>query len=311
MFLGGDQQNNNLCLEGDNIKSKKQVVYCKCGCGQITKISQRTGKPNVYMLGHFTKNQTISDEHKHKIGNANRGNHSNLGHKLTDEHKRKLSAAHKNRPVWNKGISPSKETRNKISNTLKGNIPWNKGLTAGTDIRVKLYSEKVSAANRGRKCTPQAIENMKGHSPWNKGEKNCYTDEALKQMSRSHTGIAQPEYVKRKISNTMKGANNRLWKGGLSFDPYTPEFNNNLKEQIRIRDQYKCQKCFRHQNELHAKNGRKYKLHVHHIDYDKKNSSKSNLICLCMNCHLQTQANREDWTNYYQKIINSNAATLT
>lgn len=61
-----------------------------------------------------------------------------------------------------------------------------------------------------------------------------------------------------------KGKQHPNWKGGLSFEPYSPEFNNQLKEEIRQRDSYRCQECFRHQDELRTESNRKYKLHIHH-----------------------------------------------
>lgn len=93
----------------------------------------------------------------------------------------------------------------------------------------------------------------------------------------------------------MQKENSPTWKGGLSFEPYGLDFDNKLREQIRKRDGYRCQECFRHQNELG------YKLPVHHIDFNKTNSIPENLIALCRNCHTQTNWNREDWTVYYQQ----------
>ena len=87
-----------------------------------------------------------------------------------------------------------------------------------------------------------------------------------------------------------------LWKGGISADPYGLEFNNQLKEQVRKRDRYRCQQCFRHQDELNEK------LSIHHIDYDKKNNKSNNLISLCRVCHIQTNYSRDDWTNYFREM---------
>jgi len=85
------------------------------------------------------------------------------------------------------------------------------------------------------------------------------------------------------------------WEGGKSFEDYSPQFNERLKEQIRKRDSYRCQECFRHQSEL----GRR--LDVHHINFDKKNCKPENLIALCASCHNQTKYGRADWTEYYQE----------
>ena len=93
------------------------------------------------------------------------------------------------------------------------------------------------------------------------------------------------------------GEKNGRWLGGKSFEPYGPEFNNELKEQIRKRDRFRCQECFRHQIEL------KRKLDVHHIDFDKQNNNENNLISLCNVCHSQTLYDRQNWIGYYQKRL--------
>ena len=81
-------------------------------------------------------------------------------------------------------------------------------------------------------------------------------------------------------------------------------FNGDLKESIRRRDNYRCQQCFRHQDELFDKNGRRKKLAIHHIDYDKKNNHPSNLISLCNSCHMQTNFSRKDWIEYFKNKVN-------
>lgn len=74
---------------------------------------------------------------------------------------------------------------------------------------------------------------------------------------------------------------------------YTRDFNWRLKKLIRKRDNYTCQECGKHESE------NKRKLDVHHIDYNKQNSSVTNLIALCLNCHALTNGNRKFWTAYF------------
>lgn len=79
-----------------------------------------------------------------------------------------------------------------------------------------------------------------------------------------------------------------------------------LKEKIRKRDGYRCQQCFRHQDELYYQpTGKKYKLNIHHIDYNKNNCDENNLISLCRTCHSQTNFKREDWTQYFKNKLYS------
>ena len=108
----------------------------------------------------------------------------------------------------------------------------------------------------------------------------------------------------KKIGIKMSGENNPSWQNGISYELYTKEFNEELKEQIRKRDNYRCQECFRHQDELFDKKGKHYKLNVHHIDYNKKNNNPDNLISLCKSCHSKTNFKRTDWTNYFKENTN-------
>lgn len=107
--------------------------------------------------------------------------------------------------------------------------------------------------------------------------------------------------TKLKISKNRKGKctkdEHHAWQGGISFEPYGIEFNKELKNKIRERDNHQCQECGYTEKQLN------YKLPVHHIDYDKKNNKPSNLISLCRNCHAQTNFNRNDWSNYFNDKI--------
>ncbi len=96
--------------------------------------------------------------------------------------------------------------------------------------------------------------------------------------------------------NAKTGKNNSNWQGGISFEEYGAEFDNALKEQVRFRDNYKCQECGCSQLE----NGRQ--LDCHHIDYDKLNNILKNLIALCRKCHTKTNYNREYWIQYFKEV---------
>ena len=183
---------------------------------------------------------------------------------------------------YKKGEHPSPETEFK-----KGQKPWNMGLTKETDERLKIIGEKISKANQGKVA-------------WNKGRD--WPEEIRKKMAgfkgRSHT-----EESKKKMGLARMGTKNSQWQGGKSFEPYGLGFNKKLKEQIKKRDNYRCQECFRHQDELYSKSGRKYKLLIHHIDFNKKNNHLNNLISLCRNCHIQTNFKRENWIKYFQRRV--------
>ena len=82
---------------------------------------------------------------------------------------------------------------------------------------------------------------------------------------------------------------------------YPQKFNNKLKESIRKRDNYICKLC----NEKIINNTKEYFLAVHHIDYNKQNCNKDNLISLCGGCNSKVNINRKKWIKYFRKLINT------
>ena len=224
----------------------------------------------------------------------------NLGKKHSEETCKKISKARtgqklaKGKVVWNKGKKWSKEMLKKLSLSHMGNIPWIKGKGHSEESR-----KKISEGHRGQKA-------------WNKGIPQ--SEEAKEKVKNYYLTHKYPMEGKHHSKETiekerfmhlgkMVGKDNPRWLGGISFEPYGLEFNDELKEKIRQRDNYRCQECFRHQDELYTKSGIKYKLAIHHIDYNKNNNNENNLISLCKNCHIQTNYSREDWTNYYKNRL--------
>ena len=144
----------------------------------------------------------------------------------------------------------------------------------------------------------------------------CHVVETKRKMCLAHTGKKFSEEHKRKIGLSNVGNNPwnkdknhitdtrvlfgekcHFWKNGISYEPYGIEFNEINNQQIRVRDDYRCQECFRHQRELSRR------LSVHHIDYDKKNNISENLISLCRGCHASTNIEREYWKEYFKQQI--------
>lgn len=129
----------------------------------------------------------------------------------------------------------------------------------------------------------------------------CYNLDSIIKSFKKHT-----EETKQKISDSHKGDKNPMygksgelsptWQGGVSFEPYGLEFNKELKKYIKQRDMNTCQtpNCMNIE-----------RLHIHHIDYNKKNNNVDNLITLCINCHTKTNGknNREFYTNYYSEVL--------
>lgn len=57
---------------------------------------------------------------------------------------------------------------------------------------------------------------------------------------------------------------------------YPPEFSVEFKQYIRKRDGYLCS---------NPECGKKLRLDVHHIDYNRFNTVNNNCISLCRDCH--------------------------
>jgi len=221
-----------------------------------------------------------------------------------------------------KGHIHSEETIEKISEANKGQNPWNKGKRMDFNeypnlgMRGKKHSKealkKLSESHKGyivKEETKRKLSNIrKGYKHSEEAKKNISIalQKRIKKLGYHHS----KETIK-KISKTLKGRfigkNNPNWNNGTSFEPYGIEFNNQLKEFIRKRDNFRCQQCFRNQDELFRNTVagvRKVKLDVHHIDFNKRNNNPNNLISLCHSCHMQTQFNREEWINYFQEKLN-------
>ena len=108
--------------------------------------------------------------------------------------------------------------------------------------------------------------------------------------------IKKKLYSEGKLPTTFKlgqtaGINSYNWQGGISFEPYTSEFNNKFKKEIILRDN-NCLICG-------SNNG----LSVHHVNYNKLQSFKENCICLCGSCHTKTNFNRKQWQSFCQSLL--------
>ena len=91
-----------------------------------------------------------------------------------------------------------------------------------------------------------------------------------------------------------KHFNGRTYKWSTDWlDDYPDGFDDDLKENIRRRDDYECVLCGMSQED-HGK-----KLFVHHIDYDKDNCEPENLASLCNSCHSKTNWNRPYWEKLF------------
>lgn len=145
----------------------------------------------------------------------------------------------------------------------------------------------VRIEGRGRKVS----ERYQSMSEEKKKEWGRRVSGALKGKKRKPFTVEH----RKNIGEAKKGEKSPNWQGGKSFEPYGIEFNEELRERIRERDNYACQVC--------GKVQRKRKFSVHHIDYDKKNNSMRNLVTLCRSCHGKTSCKRESWQLFFENEI--------
>ena len=179
--------------------------------------------------------------------------------------------------VSNKGKHNSPKTEFK-----KGNIPWNINKNHRQETK-----NKISEANNGKLIG-------KNNPNYKNGLPKCSDCEI--ELNNYHN-----ERCRKCWDKWCIGENNSNWIDGRSFFPYSTEFNKPLKEQIRQRDNCVCQNCSRTQEEELKEF--ECKLAIHHVDYNKKNCEKTNLITLCKRCNTEVNCNREYWTRYFDNKI--------
>lgn len=99
--------------------------------------------------------------------------------------------------------------------------------------------------------------------------------------------VQRRKWSRPEVRAKVSGENSCNWRGGASYEPYTPQWTDSLKQSIRERDHYTCQICGGEQGA---------DAPVHHVNYDKKNCGSANLITLCVSCHTRTNPDRDYWT---------------
>lgn len=167
---------------------------------------------------------------------------------------------------------------------------------------------KISQKLTGRKLSLKHKENLseKMKLDYNNGKRKPYWDGKIfteehklkiknkligKQFSIRHKDNISISAKKRGVPFGEKSPN---WQNGISFEPYSTLFNQQLKDRIRVRDNFICQKCGVPELECDKR------LAIHHIDYDKKNCEEDNLISLCNRCNCKVNGNRKHWKDFFQ-----------
>ena len=203
-------------------------------------------------------------------------------------------------------------------------MKWQKILTKQFLIKEYIKNKKsYLKISKSINCSPKVIEyymkkynikartNTESHS----GSLNYMFGKKLfgkdngnfgKKHPGMNKGIPKTEEHRKKLRENHAnyfGKNNPNWQGGSSFEPYSFDFNIKLKETIRKRDKYICQKCGIKQKDNIIGN-KQQKLDIHHINYNKQNCKEDNLIALCHKCNTKVNFNRDYYYAYFIYIYN-------
>ncbi|MDO8663818.1 MAG: NUMOD3 domain-containing DNA-binding protein [Candidatus Wildermuthbacteria bacterium] len=203
------------------------------------------------------------------------------GKKHSSETKTKLSKSHKGlltgrkHPFW--GKHHSEKTKKKISESVKMNP-------------VKYWLGKKRSVSFRKKLSEIKKKNPSKY--WMGKKRPTFSKEWLKK-------IAEAIKIRhgQKTFGFLGGEKNISWNGGLSYKThnYGSGWTGYLKTRIKERDGDTCQLCGDYKN-----------LAVHHIDYNKQNCNKNNLITLCRSCNVKVNFDRKKWEKLLkQKIVDA------
>jgi len=231
-----------------------------------------------------------------KCGKYHNTNSETLKKMYKDGYKHPMTGKHHTKEAKLK-ISQNKERGRKISKALKGRK------------FTEEHREKIRIAKTGTHHSEETLIKLsKSHKGLFLGDKNPARRPEVREKIRQtiiRLFKENPDYS-RNISETLKKIysnpeNTPNWQGGKSFEPYTPEFNRQLKIFIRTRDNFTCQfpDCGV------PENGRAHC--VHHVDHNKKNCDQKNLITLCAshNQVVEKRKYRNYWIDYFKAMVNN------
>lgn len=222
----------------------------------------------------------------------------------------KISKGQKGRTAWNKGLTKKDNKKLSHSGVKKGNIPWNKGTKGLTSawnkgLKGQEYMKHYPKGIKQTKANKIAqSKRMKGNTIW-RGK--THSEDSRKLIGSYHKGKIVSKKTRRKIgiANTGKtrskeairkfiehhsGEKHWNFKGWISKEPYGKEFNKQLKEYVRKKYNYRSYLSNKKPKET---------LHIHHINYNKRDNRKINLIPLTRSEHTSTNVKRNYWFAFF------------
>ena len=151
-------------------------------------------------------------------------------------------------------------------------------IAAGARADAKIHPRKQNRGNRGRNLS----------------------EEHKQKISASLMGHPVSVEAREKLRDTHSGEKCSLWKGGISFEPYCPKFNQDLRRRIRAFFEYQCVACGKDQSEETRQ------LSCHHVEYNKLaccDGQPVTFAALCQKHHCQTNGDRDRWEAMLHRVI--------
>lgn len=210
------------------------------------------------------------------------------GKKMSPESRLKMSIARS-------GKTNSPETRAKLSAINLG-----KHHTPESKAKMSASHKGKPLPHRGHPITEEHIRKMVAgkRAAGVSAETRQKMSAALK--GKTHPGRPLSDEAKRKLSEGRRGPLHPNWQGGISFEPYCPKFNADLKRRIRAFFDHRCIMCGKTTEE----NGSL--LGCHHVEYNKQaccDGEPVHFATLCKRCHNKTNNDRARWESMLHRVI--------
>lgn len=239
----------------------------------------KTGGP--YVLGHIPWNKDLPKEQQPMFG------------KQQSQHQKEtMKSKHTGYKRTAESIKKQKATRK-----VNKKPAWNLGLTKETDERVAKYAKSLLGVplDDARKAKTKEYQNLPSTK---KAKSKRHTGKIVRKETKEKLSIIgssqwlDPVYIAKQRKSRNQAPEWPEVKPSVKYK-YSKNFSKPIKRKIFKRDEGKCQSPY-------CKVKAVLNFDIHHIDYNKQNTSENNLILLCDSCHAKT--NQKD-DRYFWKIM--------